>query len=804
MKKILILVVCSVTTGFLGYSQKIEPTKPQRVAKDSIPKQPIIPSSGLYTAHPQVGTDSIPLQQITNPLIIRDSPVFVDQKSPVAHTNLTSKDLAKLNTAQDIPYLLRFTPSLVSTSDAGTGVGYTGLWIRGSDPSRINVTINNIPLNDAESQQVFWVNLPDLASSTSEIQIQRGAGPSTAGPGAFGGSIHINTIDQNLNLPHRISYGMQWGSFNSLRKTLQFDRIALPKGIFLNARLSQINSDGYIDRASAKMNGYQFDLQKNTQQWKFLLTAFGGNERTYQSWYGTPHERLYGNTTDMMNFAARNGLTEAETTNLLESGRTYNYYTHPNQVDQYQQHHQQFHVLYHNAKLKWHTNIFHTRGAGYFEEKKNGTALANYNLPGFINTGQDGTLVDYADIVRRRWLDNNLLGASSRLSLFLNEFNTLHIGTYMMQYIGKHFGEVIDIQPMPNYDFSSPYYQGNSQKSDQMGYVQYTHQRDKWNGFADLQLRRVNYNTTGINNDLVSYNVNDELIFFNPKLGGSYRINRKHQISALVAWIGKEPNRNDYIDNDYKPKAECMLDNELSWTWRRLDVNSQLDFDQKGIQPNSNKPQLKLTQFNVNLFRMQYKDQLVLTGAVNDVGAPLRTNIASSFRRGIEIEATKDVTLFNRNLRIYANLTLSDHRIKAFDEIIYDYTNGFDVINIAHQNTPISFSPNSISSIVLQYNIVNHLEILWQWKYVGQQHLDNTGDMNRTLSAYQVQDLTLQYTKSKGRHEVQTTLTLNNLLNTSYVSNGYTYAYIVGQRIDERFYYPQAGRMVWVGVKISL
>ncbi len=782
MKKKMLLATLVGMITVNGITQVIEPVQIQ-MGKKPVP-------------------DSIPVI-IGNPLIIRDSPVFVDQKSPVAHTNLSSKDLAKLNTAQDIPYLLRFTPSLVSTSDAGTGVGYTGLWIRGSDPSRINVTINNIPLNDAESQQVFWVNLPDLASSTSEIQIQRGAGPSTAGPGAFGGSIHINTIDQNLNLPQKISYGMQWGSFNSLRKTLQFDRIALPKGIFLNARLSQINSDGYIDRASAKMNGYQFDLQKNTQHWKFLLTAFGGNERTYQSWLGTPHERLYGNTTDMMNFAARNELTEAETTNLLESGRTYNYYTHPNQVDQYQQHHQQFHALYHNTKLKWHTSIFHTRGAGYFEEKQNGTALANYNLPGFIHS-QDGLLVESADVIRRRWLNNNLLGASSRLSLFLNEFNTLHIGTYMMQYIGKHFGEVIDIQPTPNYDFSSPYYEGNSQKSDQMGYVQYTHQRDKWNGFADLQLRRVNYNTTGINNDLVGYDVNDELIFFNPKLGGSYRINRKNQISALVAWIGKEPNRNDYIDNDYKPKAEYMLDNEISWTWRRLDVNNQLDFDQKGIHPNSNKPQLKLTQFNVNLFWMQYKDQLVLTGAVNDVGAPLRTNIASSFRRGIEIEATKDVTLFNRNLRIYGNLTLSDHRIQAYNEVVYDYTNGFEIVNISHENTPIAFSPRSISSVVLQYNIMNNLEVMWQWKYVGQQHLDNTGNTDRSLPAYQVQDLTLQYTKSAGNREIQTTLTVNNLLNNFYVTNGYTYSYIYEQRIDERFYYPQAGRMLWAGIKISL
>jgi iron complex outermembrane receptor protein len=747
--------------------------------------------------------DSIPLL-VGNTLIIRDSPLFVDQKSPVAHSNITAKELSRLNTAQDVPYLLRFTPSLVSTSDAGTGVGYTGLWIRGSDPSRINVTINNIPLNDAESQQVFWVNLPDLASSTNDIQIQRGAGPSTAGPGAFGGSIHINTIDQNLNLPSKISYAMQWGSFNSLRKTIQLDRIKLGKGIFLNARISQVNSDGYIDRASALMNGYQFDLQKNTLHWKFLLTAFGGNERTYQSWYGTPHERLYGNSTDQLDFAWRNGLSEAETDNLIQSGRTYNYYTHPNQVDQYQQHHQQFHALYHNTKLKWHTTIFHTRGAGYFEEQKLGTALTNYNLPGFIPNVQDGILVDYADIIRRRWLNNNLMGLSSRLSCTINEFNNIHAGIYSMQYLGHHFGEVIKMTPTPDYDFSNPYYQGNAQKSDQTFYTQYFHQRSEWNGFIDLQLRRVNYNTTGISNDLLGYNIHDDLIFFNPKAGASFRINRKNQISGLIAWIGKEPNRNDYIDNAQMPKPEYMLDNELSWTWRRLDVNNQLDFDHKGINPNGNKPQLRLSQFSVNLFWMQYKDQLVLTGALNDVGAPLRTNIASSFRRGIEMEVTKDMTVFNKNLRFYANATISEHQIKAFNEIIFDYTNGFDMLLIEHKNSPISFSPQAIASTVLQYNLIRNVQVQWQWKYVGLQHLDNTGNKDRTIPSYQVQDLTLMYTKANPNHEVQLSLTLNNLLNRLYVTNGYTYGYIVGERIDERFYYPQAGRMIWAGIKVAL
>ena len=318
-KQNVVFLACMLATA-LAFSQK------QSIRQDSLP--------------PVIG------EFVSIPLTIEDSPLMVKQNSPVAHSTLNSKDIQKLNNGQDLTYILRFTPSLVTTSDAGTGIGYTGLWIRGSDPSRINVTINHIPLNDAESQQVFWVNLPDLASSSQSIQIQRGAGPSTAGPGAFGGSIHINTLDQNLNEPRKISYQTSIGSFNTFRRTLQLDRIALPQQWSLSARLSEISSDGYIDRASARLKGYQGTLQKNGKtsgwQWKAMLTAFGGNERTYQAWNGSPYEAIYGNgSTDLLAYIQRNGLSDAEAQNLLTSGRTFNYYTYPNQVDQYQQHHQQ-------------------------------------------------------------------------------------------------------------------------------------------------------------------------------------------------------------------------------------------------------------------------------------------------------------------------------------------------------------------------------------------------------------------------------------------------------------------------------
>jgi iron complex outermembrane receptor protein len=435
-----------------------------------------------FSQAPSALQDSLPPvigEFVSIPLTIEDSPLMVKQNSPVAHSTFNSKDIQKLNNGQDLTYILRFTPSLVTTSDAGTGIGYTGLWIRGSDPSRINVTINHIPLNDAESQQVFWVNLPDLASSSQSIQIQRGAGPSTAGPGAFGGSIHINTLDQNLNEPRKISYQTAIGSFNTFRRTLQLDRIALPQQWSLSARLSEISSDGYIDRASAQLKGYQGTLQKNGKtsgwQWKAMLTAFGGNERTYQAWNGSPYEAIYGNgSTDLLAYIQRNGLSDAEAQNLLTSGRTFNYYTYPNQVDQYQQHHQQAHLQITRNNWLWQSAVFHTRGAGYFEEQKLGTSLSQYGIDSlaFLSNGQT-QFFQTADVVRRRWLDNQLTGFNTYFQYRFNPQHKIIAGITYQQYQGIHSGEIIDIVPLPINDFSAPYYQGDAHKGDVNTFGQY-------------------------------------------------------------------------------------------------------------------------------------------------------------------------------------------------------------------------------------------------------------------------------------------------------------------------------------------
>ena len=773
-KQNVVFLACMLATA-LAFSQK------QSIRQDSLP--------------PVIG------EFVSIPLTIEDSPLMVKQNSPVAHSTLNSKDIQKLNNGQDLTYILRFTPSLVTTSDAGTGIGYTGLWIRGSDPSRINVTINHIPLNDAESQQVFWVNLPDLASSSQSIQIQRGAGPSTAGPGAFGGSIHINTLDQNLNEPRKISYQTSIGSFNTFRRTLQLDRIALPQQWSLSARLSEISSDGYIDRASAQLKGYQGTLQKNGKtsgwQWKAMLTAFGGNERTYQAWNGSPYEAIYGNgSTDLLAYIQRNGLSDAEAQNLLTSGRTFNYYTYPNQVDQYQQHHQQAHLQITRNNWLWQSAVFHTRGAGYFEEQKLGTSLSQYGIDSlaFLSNGQT-QFFQTADVVRRRWLDNQLTGFNTYFQYRFNPQHKIISGITYQQYQGIHSGEIIDIVPLPINDFSAPYYQGDAHKGDVNTFAQYHWSSNEIQSFIDLQYRQVNYHTQGTNNDLVSYDIKDQLHFFNPKIGATLQASPQHQCGILLAHIGKEPNRNDYIDQAEIPRPEYMTDLEISWKYRpirKIKENQNHGFDKT------------ILEWNTNLYWMQYKDQLVLTGELNDVGAPLRVNIPNSFRRGIELEGNFIWERAKHSIQLNANATFSQNKIENFEEILYDYTDDYAIQKIQHTNTDIAFSPQQIVGGMLTYQWDQSWGIQTQWKHVSQQYLDNTQDKEKILPAYQVQDVKLFYQWRGSKANTEIAFWTMNIWNQMYSANGWTYSYIYGSKINERFYYPQAGRNFMVSVKIEI
>jgi len=704
-----------------------------------------------------------------------------NEKTPMAYTELTTKDIAPLNNGQDMPYILKLTPSLVATSDAGNGIGYTGLWIRGSDPSRINVTINGIPLNDPESQQVFWVNTPDFGSSVNNIQIQRGIGTSANGAASFGGSIKLET--RGVRRERYAEVNNTYGSFNTWRQNVQVGTGLIKNRFIFEGRLSRITSEGYIDRASSDLQSFFAEANYLGSKTIIKLTAFGGRERTYQSWYGTPAEVLGGNMDSLLAFAGRNGFNESQTQNLLTAGRTYNFYDYKNQVDNYTQDHYQLHISRQiSPALRVNASGHYTHGKGFFEEYKNDQYLSDYGLvPEFT----DSFYTDInTDLVRRRWLKNDFYGTVVSVVYQGNRLESI-LGGAWNDYRGTHFGEFTWMQETENFN-GQHYYDGKSDKRDANVYW-----KNSYNIFrnldiyADLQLRSVRYGTAGISNDLLAYDIHDDLLFLNPKFGLNAKFNNALRAYASIAMAGKEPNRNDYLDatDFHTVKPEHMVDVEA------------------GIKQNRRK-----MTYGINGYYMQYKDQLVLTGELNDVGAPLRINVPNSYRRGVEAELSVSP---NENLKLAGNVTLSQNKILQFDEVLYNYTDGFDVEKVPHRNTDISFSPSVINAAQIGYTFhnrekTNSLEITIIEKFVGKQYMDNTQDDRTSIDPYLVNDLRFMFNLGSPRHlDLAVNFTINNVLNAQYVSNGYTYSYIYETRITERFYYPQAGRNFLLGLGLK-
>ncbi len=712
-----------------------------------------------------------PHDNLQNEVIIEGT--RASAKTPMTYNEITSKDIEALNTGQDVPYLLRFTPSLVATSDAGNGVGYTGLWIRGSDPSRVNVTINGIPLNDPESQQVFWVNTPDLASSSNNIQIQRGIGTSANGGASFGGSIKIDTRDFSTKPYATIANSI--GSFNTIKNNVSFGTGLLNNHFVIEGRLSRIGSDGYIDRAKSDLKSFYLEgnyIGKNTS---IKVNAFGGREKTYQSWYGTPVSVLQGNRDSIQAYANRNYLTATQIENLLNSGRTYNFYDYANQVDHYGQDHYQAHLsqrINHFFRLNLSTHFTH--GEGYFEEFKEDQSFSRYGLNDFYINADSS--ITSTDLIRRRWLKNDFIGMVGSFVYQIRNFESV-IGGAFNEYKGKHYGELIWMQYANTASINEPYYSGQSVKHDGNAYWRnsYTY-NNKLDVYADVQLRSVIYNTSGTDNDLRTYNVQDKLLFFNPKFGLKYRSSNLQSVYASIAKSGKEPNRNDYVDaTDAKlVKPEEMVDLEAGYQFNNQTL-----------------------LLSANIYYMNYKNQLVLTGELNDVGAPLRTNVDYSFRRGIELQAGYNLTEY---FIFSANATFSQNKIKEFNEVLYDYTTDYDVLKLKHSNTDIAFSPAVTGASRLAYVMKNSkgqnpLHVEWLTKYVGKQYLDNSQNEQLTIAEYLVNDVRLSYDITSWKTmKVVASFMVNNVLNKEYASNGYTYSYIYGQRITEVFYYPQATR----------
>lgn len=690
--------------------------------------------------------------------------------SGYAQNTLNKEDIQLLNTGQDLPYMLQLLPSAVITSDAGNGIGYTGVRIRGSDASRINVSVNGIPLNDAESQLVYWVNMPDFASSAENIQVQRGAGTSVNGAGAFGGS--INVLTQSLTDTAYVQSVNGMGSFNTRRHNLSFGTGKINQHFSLEGRLSKTSSDGYIERASADLKSFYVSTAYEDAKNTLRLNVFSGKEITYQSWYGTPESRVNGDLPAMLEYSIRNGLTDEETSALINSGRTYNFYTYDDQVDNYQQDHYQ--LLYSRHLVKsWSMNIaLHaTRGAGFYEEYKKNQSLENYSISAV--TLNDSTITS-SDLIRRRWLDNWFWGTT--WSLQGNPTSDLEIiwGGAANRYMGDHFGEVIWARFASDSEIRQRYYDNTATKDDLNTYAKLQWKAgNKTTAFTDLQLRKVDYAFAGPDQNGFIAPQNISLLFFNPKAGFSYKASSSMNLYGSVAVAQREPNRNDYTESSSssRPKPERMIDYEA------------------GIQWSSQKAKI-----NANLYYMDYYDQLVLNGKINDVGSYTRVNIDRSYRTGIELETAVQL---GKKASLQANATLSDNRIARLEEFSDEYDADFNPLPQrvdTYRNTPIAFSPSFTSTLLLQWRPLKRTELNLIVRHVGRQFLDNTGNSERTIPAYTVSDIRLGYAPAaKWCKSIRFDVMVNNLFSTLYSSNGYTYGYYYdGTRIQEDFFYPQA------------
>ena len=684
------------------------------------------------------------------------SAVRATDKTPVAKTDLSGNDIRKNNAGQDLPFLLNQTPSVIINSDAGNGIGYTGIRIRGIDASRVNVTINGIPYNDAESQGTYFVDLPDIASSVGSIQIQRGVGTSTNGAGSFGGTINLATND--IITKSSLEFNNSGGSYHSFKNTLLFNSGILAKHFTIDGRMSNIRSDGYIERASTRLRSFFLSTAYIDTKNSLRLNVFSGKEKTYQAWNGIDEETL------KVNRRYNSAGTE-------KTGEPYD-----NETDNYTQTHYQ---LFYNHKfskyLKGNIAAFLSKGKGYYEQYKADAGLGNYGLPDYF----DGTTtVTETDLVRRLWLDNNFYGTILSLQYHHNKTNIIAGGGWN-NYDGKHFGEIVwaEVQPAVPHDYR--WYNLTAYKNDISGYGKWTQRIGaNWQTFVDLQLRSVNYSINGFR-DNPALRVKNNYLFFNPKAGITYTKNNT-QAYFSYAHAGKEPNRDDFeAGASTAPKAEMLN-----------------DFEAGVEQKNKN------GSWSINLYYMSYKNQLVLTGKINDVGAYTRTNIPNSYRVGLELQGN---TKINEWISVNSNLALSENKMKNFTEYIDDYDNGGQQVKL-YKNTDISFSPSIVGSVSINYMPVKNMEINVIGKYVDRQFLDNTSQRSRSLHDYYVQDLRMSYDfKNKSFRSLQVFAQVNNFFSKKYEPNGYTFSYLYGGSLaTENFYFPMAGINFMAGLNIKL
>lgn len=707
-------------------------------------------------------------------------------KTPVSFSEIGETEIERRNYGQDIPVIINQMPSVVATTDAGNGIGYTGLRIRGSDLNRINVTINGIPLNDAESHGVFWVDLPDFASSTSNIQVQRGVGTSTNGAGAFGATINVQT--NKLNKDPYAEYDGAYGSFNTIKNTVKFGTGLINEKFTLDGRLSKISSDGFIDRAWSDLKSFYLSGGYYSEKdiLKFHITS--GLEETYQAWWGVPKVRLENDMEGMLRYRDHGLYTPEETKHMINSdSRTYNYYTYDNEIDHYLQSHYQLHYSREFSRHLLLTAALHyTRGKGYFEQERIDDPFSAYSLE---NVTIGGETIEQTDLIRRRWLDNHFYGVTYSLNYHLSGLE-LTLGGAWNEYDGKHYGNIIWSEVALNSDKGHEWYRGTGLKQDFNVYSKLNYQVvPRLNLFADMQYRGIRYDIDGIDVDLRDITMKDlDFDFFNPKIGAFYSINDQSDVYVSFATAHREPNRTNYVDapaNGSLPEAESLYDYELGYHLRSSQV-----------------------RLNVNFYYMDYSDQLVLTGEINDVGAAIMTNVDESFRRGIELVAGwKPMERIQWDL----NLTLSQNKIKNFTTYIDNWDYWGDPENEPFQveqnlgTTDLSFSPSIIGGSNLYVDIFEGLSAGLTSKYVSRQFIDNTSSKDRSLDPYLLNGFNIRYQLSLPYiRNLEMRLSANNIFDVKYETNAWVYRYhLSGTFYEMDGYFPQAGRNFLAGIKIK-
>lgn len=738
---------------------------------------------GYTTFHKKVtmgNYEALEIQLKRSPILVEEILISASRANPnssIAHSTIGKETVRNENLGQDIPYLLNTTPSFVATSDAGTGIGYTNFRIRGTDLTRINVTMNGIPVSDAESHNTYFVDIPDIASSVENIQVQRGVGNSTNGAGAFGASIDIQT--SKLDSQAVATYSGTYGSFNTFKNNVTVGT-GLNKNFAFNASLSKITSDGFIDRGTSDLKSLFLSGGYFTDKTILKAIVFSGIEQTYQAWNGIPSVRLNDDLAGVQQYEDNYLYTHQQTLNMINSNsRTYNLYTYENQVDQYQQDYYQLHFSHQfNPFLTLKVSGFYTYGRGYYEQYEEDQDYEDYGLSAPV---VNGLAIESSDLIRRKWLDNDFYGFVFSTNYRKNK-SDLTLGGGGNSYEGNHFGRVIWSKNggIPNNDYE--WYRGTGVKIDANAYARYNYKlTEKLNVSVDLQYRHINYEIDGIDDDLRDLTQMHRFDFFNPKAGLFYALNSNNRMYVNYGRANREPNRDNFVDADpsgKQPKFETLDDFE------------------GGYQFKSSKLSL-----GANIYYMHYKNQLILTGQINDVGSAVMTNADKSYRAGVEMMGgLKFLKIFNLDV----NATFSRNKIADFTEYVENWDSGaLDENKLG--KTDIAFSPDVIANGKLSCKLPANLDVNLLSSYVSSQFIDNTSNGSRELDAYFVNNVRFDYLlKQKFFKEVKLHLLINNIFDEKYESNAWVYSYIYNQqRYKMDGYFPQAGTNFLFSINIG-